>query len=436
MQMSLLPHKPHIFLLCIFTISLLVQSRLTLHPSDHNTHLHINKDFHVQRALEKDNETDITPKRYIFAENSQGRNESYRKKVVDWILEFLAGMLSGSGSGLIFSLLIKLIMFVIRGRKKSPSWKIYSTVIKKPEDLAFLEKENGLASLNIIGRGGGGEVYKAVLSNGKEIAVKKINHYLRDSEELGEEDSKFLNKKMRQIKSEIQTVGKIKHRNLLPLLAHLSRPSYHYLVYEYIKNGSLQDYLQYVKEGERELDWLARYKIALGVVAGLEYLHMNHTPCIIHRDLTPANILLDDEMEARLADFGLARAIPDANSHITSSNVAGTVGYIAPEYYQTFKFTDKCDIYSFGVVLGVLVSGKLPSDDFFQDTNEMILVDWMRNLMASEDPRRAIDPKMLGNGHDEQMLLVLKVACFCTAENPKERPNSRDARTLLSQIKH
>ncbi|KAL0364498.1 UNVERIFIED_CONTAM: Leucine-rich repeat receptor-like serine/threonine/tyrosine-protein kinase SOBIR1 [Sesamum angustifolium] len=348
-------------------------------------------------------EKDSIPKRYAFAESSLGSNQSTsvegpssrteqkqkhkkkKKKAGEWILIFLAGALAGSGSGL-----------------------------------------------------GCGEVYKAVLpgSNGKEIAIKKIIQTLGDAQELTEEDSKLLNKKMRQIRSEIQTVGQIRHRNLVPVLAHLPLPNCHYLVYEYMKNGSLQDYLQYVAAGRRELNWLARYKIALGVAAGLEYLHMNHKPCIIHRDLKPGNILLDDEMEARIADFGLAKALPDANTHVTTSNVAGTVGYIAPEYYQTFKFTEKCDVYSFGVLLGVLVSGKFPSDEFFQDTYEMSLMKWIRNLMTSEDPKRAIDPRLLGKGYEEQMLLVLKVACFCTLSDPKERPNSRDARCMLSQIEH
>ncbi|KAL2552191.1 Leucine-rich repeat receptor-like serine/threonine/tyrosine-protein kinase SOBIR1 [Forsythia ovata] len=310
--------------------------------------------------------------------------------------------------------LIQFILFLIRGRKKETSLAIFSQMIKNPEDLAFLEKEDGLNGLNIIGRGGCGEVYKATLpgTNGKEIAIKKIIQPPRDAEELAEEDSKLLNKKMRQIRSEIQTVGQIRHRNLLPLLAHLPRPDCHYLVYEYMKNGSLQDVLQAVSEGRRELDWLARYNIALGVAAGLEYLHMNHTPRIIHRDLKPANVLLDDEMEARIADFGLAKAVPEANTHVTTSNVAGTVGYIAPEYYQTFKFTEKCDIYSFGVLLGVLTMGKFPSDNFFQHTDEMNLVKWMRNVMTSDDPKRAIDPGLLGNGYEEQILLVLKIACF------------------------
>ncbi|XP_057787124.1 leucine-rich repeat receptor-like serine/threonine/tyrosine-protein kinase SOBIR1 [Salvia miltiorrhiza] len=364
--------------------------------------------------------------------------KSNKKRIIGWSLGFVAGVIGGILSGLVFSLVFKLLLLLINGRNKDTGIKIFSPLIKKPEDLAFLEKEDGLSSLNIIGKGGCGEVYKAVLpgSDGKEIAIKKINQSATDTEELTEEDSKLLNKKMRQIRSEIKTVGEIRHRNLLPLLAHLPRPDCHYLVYEYMKNGSVHDYLLQVSRGERELEWAARYKIIMGIAAGLEYLHMNHTPRIIHRDLKPANVLLDDEMEARIADFGLAKSVPDANTHVSTSNIAGTAGYIAPEYYQTFKFTDKCDVYSFGVVLAVVVMGKMPSDEFFQNTEEMSLVKWMRNVMTSDDPKRAIDPKLMGNGHEEQMLLALKVACFCTLDNPKERPNSKDARTMLSQITH
>ncbi|XP_051123264.1 leucine-rich repeat receptor-like serine/threonine/tyrosine-protein kinase SOBIR1 [Andrographis paniculata] len=411
---------------------------------------------------------DSNPKRYIFAEtppglkNSSGpamaprasqspstgapsptaapkkhKNRNKKKRIGIWTLGFVAGSIAGIISGMIFSVIFKLLMLLIKGRKNDTKLKIFSPMIKKPEDLAFLENDDGLASLNVIGRGGCGEVYKAVLpgSNGKEIAIKKIIQPARDAEELTKEDSKQLSKKMRQIRSEIQTVGQIRHRNLLPLLAHMPRPDCHYLVYEYMKNGSLHDCLQAVAAGKRELDWPTRYKIALGVAAGLEYLHINHHPKIIHRDLKPGNILLDDEMEARIADFGLAKAVPDANTHASTSNIAGTVGYIAPEYHQTSKFTEKCDVYSFGVVLGILVMGKLPSDEFFQHTDEMSLVKWMRNVMASDDQKRAIDPKLAGQGFEEEMLLVLKVACFCTLDEPKDRPNSKEARSMLAQIK-
>lgn len=366
------------------------------------------------------------------------KHNKIRRKVGAWILGFFAGVFAGGLSALIFSVLCKVLMFLIRGIRNDPGLTIFSPLIKKAEHLAFLENEDGLESLELIGQGGCGKVYKAALpgSDGKIIAVKKIIQPPKDAAELTEEDSKAMNKKMRQIKSEIKIVGQIRHRNLLPLLAHMPRPDCHYLVYEYMKNGSLQDTLQQVREGKRELDWSARHRIAMGIAAGLEYLHINHTQRIIHRDLKPGNVLLDDDMEARIADFGLAKAVPDAHTHITTSNVAGTIGYIAPEYHQTLKFTDKCDIYSFGVLLGVLVMGKLPSDEFFQNTSEMSLVKWMRNVMTSEDPNRAIDPKLMGNGNEDQMLLVLKIACFCTMENPKERPNSKDVRCMLMQIKH
>ncbi|KAG9155505.1 hypothetical protein Leryth_009940 [Lithospermum erythrorhizon] len=398
------------------------------------------------------------PKRYVFAENSTKTNQiatapaqtplpkekkekKKKKNVGSWILGFVAGVVAGVLSGLVFSVLFKLTMFLIKkGSGKDSGLSIFSPFIKKAEDLAFLKKEDdGFASLEIIGRGGCGEVYKAELSNGKFIAIKKVIQLPREAAELNEEDSKLLSKKMRQIRSEIQTVGQIRHRNLLPLLAHMPRPECHYLVYEYMKNGSLQDNLQQVTEGKRELDWLSRIRIAIGIASGLEYLHMNHTPRIIHRDLKPANVLLDDDMEARISDFGLAKAMPEAHTHVTTSNVAGTVGYIAPEYHQTLKFTDKCDIYSFGVLLGVMVIGKFPSDEFFQHTSEMSLVKWMRNVMTSEDPKRAIDASLLMGDdkvYEEQMLLVLKIACFCTSEMPKERPNSKEIRLMLSQIKH
>jgi serine/threonine protein kinase len=309
-------------------------------------------------------------------------------------------------------------------------------LIKNAEDLAFLENDDQMAALQIIGRGGCGKVYKAELpgSNGKMIAIKKIVQPPMDAAELTEEDSKALHRKMRQIRSEINTVGLIRHRNLLPLLAHLCRPDCHYLVYEFMKNGSLQDWLNEVSEGNRKFDWFARLRVAIGVAAGLEYLHMEYTPRIIHRDLKPANILLDDDMEARIADFGLAKVISDANTHTLSTNVAGTLGYIAPEYYQTLMFNERCDIYSFGVILGALVIGKLPSDNFFQETIEMSLVKWMRNVMASENPRQAIDQKLFGNGFEEQMLLVLEIARLCTLEDPDQRPNIKDVGRRLSKI--
>ncbi|KAH7681545.1 Non-specific serine/threonine protein kinase protein [Dioscorea alata] len=417
----------------------------------------------------------LLPKRYVFAETNntskspnhsksaispnsapapgpsaspQHRHRNHKRRVRNWIVGFIVGSIAGVISGLALSILFRMTMNCIRGRYRNPSGpSIYSPLIKRAEDLAFLEKDDGLTALELIGAGGCGQVYKGQLPPpdprtpevpGKFIAIKKIMK-ITDADaaaETGDENSKVLDKFKRQIRSEIRTVGQIRHRNLLPLLAHVPRPECDLLVYEYMKNGSLDNVLKDVAEGQRELDWIARHRIAVGIASGLEYLHMLHSPRIIHRDLKPGNILLDDNMEARIGDFGLAKQVPDSYTHMTTTNVAGTVGFIAPEYHQLLKFTDKCDIYSFGVILAILVIGKQPSDDFFQETEEMSLVKWMRNVVASANPTVAIDPKLMGYGYEEQMLLVLRIACFCTADDPKERPNSKDVRCMLSQIKH
>eukprot|EP01018_Ginkgo_biloba_P025112 Gb_18261 [translate_table: standard] len=188
-------------------------------------------------------------------------------------------------------------------------------------------------------------------------------------------------------------------------------------------------------KGTMELGWPIRHKIAVGIASGLQYLHFHSHPKIIHRDLKPGNILLDDDFEAHVADFGLAKAIPESVTHITSSNVAGTVGYIAPEYHQTLKFTDKCDVYSFGVVLAVLVTGKQPYDDFFQTIPEASIPKWLRNVLGSGNTAEAIDPTLRGQGFDDEIFLMLKIACFCTDDNPSKRPNSREVLSMLSQIR-
>ncbi|CAL9039745.1 unnamed protein product, partial [Musa banksii] len=315
---------------------------------------------------------------------------------------------------------------------------VFSPMLRHPDTIPFFQhlQHEGLPFLaQIIGRGGCGEVYKAeifVENRTIPVAIKKIDHLAATgAASVCQEESELLNIHTRQIRSEILTVGRMRHPSLLPLLAHVPKPDCHYLVYEYMPNGSLHDVLK-----QRSLQWPVRYKIALGIAAGLEYLHMVHRPQVIHRDLKPANILLDCNLNARIGDFGLAKVVHEMMSGpVASNNVAGTLGYIAPEYYQTMTCTAKCDMYSFGVILAVLVTGRFPSDQFFQATDEMCIVGWLRNVLRSADPAAAIDWRLMGNGFEEQMLLVLKVAYFCTYDDPAERPNSRDVKLMLSQIK-
>lgn len=384
------------------------------------------------------------------AEPSRRHRRSHRHRVRNWIIGFVVGSVAGVISGLVLSVLFRLALNCIRGRYRSRSGVMIFTpkLIRRPEHLAFLEEEDGLASLAVIGRGGCGEVYKAQLPVEREgeaprfIAIKKIKKQSGDApNNLSDEESRQLDKWSRQTQSEIRTVGHIRHRNLLPLAAHVPRPDCHYLVYEYMKNGSLHSALKGETAdgsgggGGAGLSWPARLRVAVGVAEGLEYLHVSHHPQIIHRDLKPANILLDDDLEPRIADFGLAKAMPDQHTHVTASNLAGTWGYIAPEYHQTLKFTAKCDVYSFGVILAVLATGKEPSHDFFKEVDEVGIVRWLRRVMQAGDHAEAIDPAIAGAGYDEQIVLLLRIAVFCTQDDPKDRPTAKEVRCMLSQIK-
>nr|ACU64881.1 PK [Oryza punctata] len=423
-----------------------------------------------------------SPSATTTTEGPAGKHHrSHKHRVRNWIIGFVVGSLAGVISGLAMSVLFRMALNCVRGRYRSKSDTVIfiPKLIKSKEHLAFLEKDqDGLTSLAVIGRGGCGEVYKAQLPPGREgeaprfIAIKKIKKRSGDgsgqnnNNNLSDEESRQLDKWTRQIQSEIRTVGHIRHRNLLPLAAHVPRPDCHYLVYEFMKNGSLHNALKATTDtttndnnnsssssssnsGEQPqpqppspaLPWPARLRIAVGIAAGLEYLHVSQRPQIIHRDLKPANILLDDDMEARIADFGLAKAMPDAHTHMTTSNVAGTLGYIAPEYHQTLKFTAKCDVYSFGVILAVLGTGKEPTDKFFAQevVDDVGIVKWLRRVMQEGDPAAqagVIDGAIAGAGYDEQILLVLRIAVFCTADDPKDRPTAKDVRCMLSQIKN
>jgi len=154
---------------------------------------------------------------------------------------------------------------------------------------------------------------------------------------------------------------------------------------------------------EQEFNWLSRLTTALGIATGLEYLHVGHSLAIIHRDLKPENILLDNNMEARIANFGLARTMSESQSPTYASNSADTIEYMTPEHHNLFIVNDKIDIYSFGIILAVLVIGKLPYDAFFRDT--MSLVDWLRNTTIIGNFRDLIDPRLIDRADQRGMPL-------------------------------
>ncbi|XP_059645751.1 systemin receptor SR160-like [Cornus florida] len=283
----------------------------------------------------------------------------------------------------------------------------------------LLEATNGFHDDSLVGSGGFGDVYKAQLKDGSVVAIKKLIHV------SGQGDREFT--------AEMETIGKIKHRNLVPLVGYCKVGEERLLVYEYMKYGSLEDVLHDRKKIGIKLNWAARRKIAIGAARGLAFLHHNCIPHIIHRDMKSSNVLLDQNLEARVSDFGMARLMSAMDTHLSVSTLAGTPGYVPPEYYQSFRCSTKGDVYSYGVVLLELLSGKQPTDSAdFGDNN---LVGWVKQH-AKMKISDVFDPELLKEDPilEIELLQHLKVASACLDERPWRRPTMIQVMAMFKEI--
>ncbi|KAL3621232.1 Proline-rich receptor-like protein kinase perk4 [Castilleja foliolosa] len=274
------------------------------------------------------------------------------------------------------------------------------------EDLAVAT--GNFAQANLLGQGGFGYVHKGVLPNGKEIAVKS----LKANSGQGE----------REFQAEVDIISRVHHRHLVSLVGYCIAGSQRMLVYEFVPNGTLEYHLH--GAGVPTMDWPTRLKIALGSAKGFAYLHEDCHPRIIHRDIKAANILLDENYEAKVADFGLAKLSSDNFTHV-STRIMGTFGYLAPEYASSGKLTDKSDVYSFGIMLLELITGRRPIDIHSDDDG---LVDWARPILvrATEGGsfEEMVDPR-LGNNYDPQeMLRMVLCAAACIRHSARRRPKT------------
>ncbi|XP_057417234.1 systemin receptor SR160 [Lotus japonicus] len=318
------------------------------------------------------------------------------------------------------------------GNANNVSWKFTSArealsinlaTFEKPlRKLTFadlLEATNGFHNDSLIGSGGFGDVYKAQLKDGSVVAIKKLIHV------SGQGDREFT--------AEMETIGKIKHRNLVPLLGYCKVGEERLLVYEYMKYGSLEDVLHDPKKAGIKLNWNVRRKIAIGAARGLAFLHHNCIPHIIHRDMKSSNVLLDENLEARVSDFGMARMMSAMDTHLSVSTLAGTPGYVPPEYYQSFRCSTKGDVYSYGVVLLELLTGRRPTDSAdFGDNN---LVGWVKQhakLKISD----VFDPELMKEDPNLEIELLqhLKVACACLDDRPWRRPTMIQVMAMFKEI--
>lgn len=291
------------------------------------------------------------------------------------------------------------------GIKKDSKWILESfhPTELDPEEICNLVEEN------LIGCGGTGKVYRLDLNKNRgTVAVKQL----------------WKGDGTKALMVEIDIMGKIRHRNILKLYASLRGRGTNFLVFEYMPNGNLYQALRReIKGGQPELDWNKRYKIAVGAAQGIMYLHHDCSPAIIHRDIKSTNILLDEEYEAKIADFGIAKIVEESES----SCFAGTHGYMAPELAYSSKATEKSDIYSFGVVLLELLTGHHPTDSQFFGGKDIVF--WVSTCHDGQNLGEAFDPR-LSNSEDD-MLKVLKIACLCTNELPSLRPTMREVVNML-----
>ncbi|XP_024370975.1 uncharacterized protein [Physcomitrium patens] len=281
----------------------------------------------------------------------------------------------------------------------------------------------------IIGRGSHGVVYKATLASGTPIVAKKIVAF--------DKSTKLIHKSFWR---EIETIGHAKHRNLVRLLGFCKLGEVGLLLYDYVSNGDLHAAL-HNKELGLVLNWRSRLRIAEGVAHGLAYLHHDYDPPIVHRDIKASNVLLDDDLEAHISDFGIAKVLDMHQSDdgtTTASLVSGTYGYIAPEVACGVKVTPKLDVYSYGVLLLELLTGKQPADPSFGET--MHIAAWVRTVVQQNEGRMSdsiIDPWILRSTNLAarlEMLHVQKIALLCTAESPMDRPAMRDVVEMLRNL--
>ncbi|KAF7075325.1 hypothetical protein CFC21_080106 [Triticum aestivum] len=276
----------------------------------------------------------------------------------------------------------------------------------------FLATE-GFKNKHLLGTGGFGKVYKGVLPTSKlDVAVKKLSHELKQG--------------MKEFVSEVVSIGRLRHRNLVQLLGYCRRNHELLLVYDYMPNGSLDRYLYCDEEGKRPtLGWDQRFAIIKGVACGLLYLHEKWEKVVVHRDIKASNVLLDSEMNARLGDFGLAR-LYDHGTNPQTTHVVGTVGYLAPELTQTGKASPPTDVFAFGAFLLEVVCAQRPIKQDAQG-NRLMLVNWVLqhwhngSLMETADKRLQGD---CGTVKDE-VCLVLKVGLLCLHPFPASRPSMR-----------
>ncbi|XVF44389.1 hypothetical protein PTKIN_Ptkin02bG0115900 [Pterospermum kingtungense] len=332
------------------------------------------------------------------------------------ILSIALGMLTGLiGAIFFFALLIK---YAVHCTNQTPIFKgpvVFSSKTSSKTLQSALANENHLLGSSSIGK-----YHKKVLDNGLTVALKVLEPFDSGSPERQSKSAK------RRMQQELEVLPSLRHRHLMSLRAYVgeSDSDGFSLVYDYMPTGSLEDAMNRVRENQLQLEWDIRLRIVVEVIKGFQYLHFTCIPQILHYNLKPTNVMLDAEFEPRLADCGLSKLLPNIDRAAS--------GYSAPECFQNCRYSDKSDIFSFGMILGVLFTGRYPTDPFFSGWS---LEQWLRHLQQAGEAREALDTSILGEEVEEdEMLMAMRIAVVRLSDLPADRPSSDELVPMLTQL--
>ncbi|XP_068649648.1 probable serine/threonine-protein kinase At1g01540 [Aristolochia californica] len=264
----------------------------------------------------------------------------------------------------------------------------------------------GLADENVIGEGGYGIVYHGVLPDNTQIAVKNLLNNKGQAE--------------KEFKVEVEAIGRVRHKNLVRLLGYCVEGAYRMLVYEYVDNGNLDQWLHGDVGQFSPLTWDIRMNVILGTAKGLAYLHEGLEPKVVHRDVKSSNILLDRKWNSKVSDFGLAKLLCSETSYVTT-RVMGTFGYVAPEYASTGMLTERSDVYSFGVLIMEIITGRSPVD-YSRPPGEVNLVEWLKTMVGNRRSEEVVDSKLQEKPSSKALKRALLVALRCVDPDAQKRP--------------